>query len=85
LDGEREVEDHQGVERDRISASNFFRNESGATSIEHALLACVFALVIVYAVATGLSPVTIYGRIASMTGFLGDTSTTVPTPARGED
>jgi Flp pilus assembly pilin Flp len=73
------------VGRDRISAGRFFRDESGATSIEHALLACIFALVIVYAVATGLSPAAVYGRIASMTGFLSDETTTVQPASPGGD
>jgi Flp pilus assembly pilin Flp len=65
------------VGRDRFSASHFLRDESGASSIEHALLACIFALVIVYAVASGLSPATIYGRVASMTGFMSGETTTI--------
>jgi Flp pilus assembly pilin Flp len=64
LDAEHEVEDHDPVGRDRLSAGSFFRNESGATSIEHGLLACIFSLVIVYAVASGFTPKAVYGRIS---------------------
>jgi hypothetical protein len=32
--------------------------------IEHGVLACIFSLVIVYAVASGLTPLKVYQRIA---------------------
>jgi Flp pilus assembly pilin Flp len=82
LDAEHEVADHGPVGRDRLSAGRLFRNESGATSIEHGLLACIFALVIVYAVASGFSPKTIYGRIS---GALADERPPVETPLPGAD
>jgi Flp pilus assembly pilin Flp len=65
LDERREVEHHDPVGRDRFSAGCFGRDESGASSIEHGLLACIFALVIVYAVAIGFTPGTVYDRISS--------------------
>lgn len=42
----------------------FWSNESGATVIEHGILSCVVALVIVAAVASGLSPRAMLERIA---------------------
>jgi Flp pilus assembly pilin Flp len=81
LDERREVEHHDPVGRDRFSAGRFGRDESGASSIEHGLLACIFALVIVYAVAIGFTPGAVYDRISSsITGVFFDAQEPVPTP-----
>jgi Flp pilus assembly pilin Flp len=54
------------VGRIRAWVARFRANESGASVIEHGLLACIFSLVIVYAVASGLTPLKVYQRIAWM-------------------
>ena len=41
----------------------FWHDENGATVIEHAIVVCVMALVIVYAVGSGLSPAEALRRI----------------------
>jgi len=57
-------------------------NEDGASVIEHGLLACIFSLVIVYAVASGWTAGKIYQRIALMTEMLtGDEDTGKAAPA----
>ena len=58
------------VGRVRFWVRRFCANEGGASVIQHGLLACVFALVIVYAAARGVSPTTIYERVARITGVL---------------
>ena len=44
------------VGRDRLSISCFLRDEAGAGAIEYGLLACIVALVVVFAAAKGMSP-----------------------------
>jgi Flp pilus assembly pilin Flp len=44
------------VGRDRFSISRFFKDEAGAGAIEYGLLACIVALVVVFAAAKGVSP-----------------------------
>ena len=71
----------------RVLASirRFCANEGGASVIEHGLLACVFALVIVYAAARGVTPTAIYERVAQMTGVLSIDPETARTPAPIDD
>jgi Flp pilus assembly pilin Flp len=69
------------VGRERFFVRRFLRDESGASSIEHALLACIFALVVVYAVASGVSPAAVYEKVAAMTGLMA----TEATPSTAED
>jgi Flp pilus assembly pilin Flp len=47
-----------------VRPSGFWSNESGATVVEHAILSCVVALVIVAAVASGLTPSAMLQRAA---------------------
>lgn len=54
------------VRREQSSGRRFLAHEGGATAIEHALLACIVALVIVFAAARGLSPATVFERIVDM-------------------
>jgi Flp pilus assembly pilin Flp len=51
----------------RARFTKYWANESGSTVIEHAIVVCVMALVIVYAVGTGLSPGEALRRIALLT------------------
>ena len=45
----------------------YWSDENGGTVIEHAIVACVVAMVIVYAVGTGLSPGEALRRIEILT------------------
>ena len=44
------------VGRDRFSICRFLKDEAGAGVIEYGLLACIVALVVVFAAAKGVSP-----------------------------
>jgi len=44
------------VGRDRFSIGRFLKDEAGAGVIEYGLLACIVALVVVFAAAKGVSP-----------------------------
>jgi Flp pilus assembly pilin Flp len=51
-----------------VRVLGYCHDESGATVIEHAIVVCVMALVIVYAVGSGLSPGEALRRIQILTG-----------------
>jgi hypothetical protein len=71
----------------QVRAIGFFSDEGGATVIEHAIVTCVLALVVVYAVGSGLSPAEMLCRIEVLTDTVsareGDTKTKMVTRLHG--